>query len=80
MGLKRKPRQPDGWIHPRVAVGRVRRGRRGFFVLGELPPDAPPDSLHPTVAWGTIDCEGVHVAGGVLAPHFRTLLLAEAAP
>ena len=78
MGHKTRPRQPDGWIHPLVAVGRVRRGRRGFFVLGERPDGAPRNTLRPMVAWGVLDAAGVHVTSGTLAPRFRVLLAAEA--
>ncbi len=76
----RAAERADRWIHPLVAVGRTRHGRRGWFVLGERPPGAPRKSLRPMVAWGTIDAHGVHVTSGTLAPRFRVLLIAEASP
>jgi len=59
------------WLTQRMAVGPVRKGRRGWFVLGDRPPDGKPA---PIIAHGSVDTAGVTVAAGVLAPDLRAML------
>jgi hypothetical protein len=72
-----RAKREQQWIHPLVAVGHLRNGRRGWYVLG---PRAADGAARPVAASGYVDRTGVHVVEGILAPRFRVLLLAEAAP
>lgn len=60
------------WPHPRIAVGQLKYGKRGWFALAEKP--AGVQMIAPMVAYGVLEGDVVRIDDGLLPPELHEVL------